>query len=172
MNQHYREASNRQADRAATDIFRFPSWEKWRQEKEQQPAIAREQPQPVETTYKDEDLSGCLSGSLRATPKPATPNQPVETNYKDEDLSGCLSGSLRATPNQPVETTYKDEDLSGCLSGWLKPKSTEPKTSQRDRYLPTQRNVNTGEITPIERDDLSGTLAPLDEEKSGWLYFN
>lgn len=177
MNPHYRSASNRQADTSATEIFRFPSWDKWRQEKEPQPAIAPKQPQPVVTTYKDEDLSGCLSGALTAQPQPTAPTQPVKTTYQDEDLSGCLSGFLTApakpaAPTEPVETSYKDEDLSGCLSGWLKPQKTQPKTSQRDRYAPTQRNLNTGEITPIDRDDLSGAIAPLDEDKSGWLYFN
>jgi hypothetical protein len=151
MSQHYRSATNKQVGQSSTEIFRSPSREELRQAKEQEQARAEEKDRAVVTNYKDEDLSGCLSG--------------------------CLSGSLK-TPQKPAEqpkavvTNYKDDDLSGCLSGWLKPKPTEPKSSHRDRFAPTQRNVKTGEITPIERDDLSGALAPLDEEKSGWLYFN
>jgi hypothetical protein len=150
MNQHYREATNRQVAQPSTEIFRFPTREELRQAKERKQTIAQKKSTPVVTNYKDEDLSGCLSG--------------------------CLSGSLKA-PKQPAQpkavvASYKDDDLSGCLSGCLKPKPTEVKTSQRDRYAPTQRNAQTGEITPLERDDLSGAVAPLDEEKSGWLYFN
>jgi hypothetical protein len=146
MNQPYRKATD-----PATEIFRFPSWGEQRTAKEQQQASAQAQHQPVVDNYKDEDLSGCLSG--------------------------CLSGSLKTSPKtselpKNVANNYKDDDLSGCLSGFLKPQPTQPKTSHRDRFIPTQRNVKTGEITPIERDDLSGAIAPLDEEKSGWLYFN
>jgi hypothetical protein len=146
MNQHYHAATNKQVDRDSTEILRFPTSKELRYAKEQEQARA-ETNKPVVTNYKDEDLSGCLSG--------------------------CLSGSLKS-PQKPAEQqkAYKDDDLSGCLSGFLKPQPTEQKTSQRDRFVPTQRNVKTGEITPIERDDLSGAITPLDEEKSGWLYFN
>jgi hypothetical protein len=150
MNQPHRKATDRQVAQSTTEIFRFPSWEEQRKAKEREQASAQAQQQPVVDNYKDEDLSGCLSG--------------------------CLSGALK-TPQKPsaspktVVNNYQDDDLSGCLSGFLKPQST-PKTSHRDRFIPTQRNAKTGEITPIERDDLSGAIAPLDEEKSGWLYFN
>jgi hypothetical protein len=151
MNQHYRAATNRQPERASAEIFRFPTRAELQQAKEREQAKAQENEKPVVTDYKDEDLSGCLSG--------------------------CLSGELK-TPQKPAQkpqtavSNYKDEDLSGCLSGWLKPAPTQQKIGQRDRFAPTQRNVNTGEITEIERDDLSGAIAPLDEDKSGWLYFN
>jgi hypothetical protein len=151
MNSHYREATNKQVDRTSTEIFRFSARSERQQAKEQEQAKAQEQNTPVVNNYKDEDLSGCLSG--------------------------CLSGSLKAQQKpaeQPkdVASSYKDEDLSGCLSGFLKPQPTAPKASHRDRFAPTQRNVKTGEITPIDRDDISGAISPLDEEKSGWLYFN
>jgi hypothetical protein len=151
MHQHSHEATNRQADRDSTEIFRFPTRAEMRQAKEREQAKVAEKQQPVVTNYKDEDLSGCLSGCLSGALN--TPNQPAEKP-------------------QPVVPSYKDEDLSGCLSGWLKPTATAQKTSHRDRVAPTQRNANTGEITEIERDDLSGAIAPLDEDKSGWLYFN
>jgi hypothetical protein len=150
MSQHYREANKRQVDQSSTEIFRFPTRAELRQAKEQKQAKLEAQDQSEVTNYKDEDLSGCLSG--------------------------CLSGTLKAqqkTVRQPETViTYKDEDLSGCLSGHLKPQPTERNPSQRDRFIPTQRNVKTGEITPIERDDLSAAIDSLNEENSGWLYFN
>jgi hypothetical protein len=150
MSQHYREANKQQVDQSSTEIFRFPTRAELRQAKEQKQAKVEAQNQSEVTNYKDEDLSGCLSG--------------------------CLSGTLKAqqkTARQPEAViTYKDEDLSGCLSGHLKPQPTERNLSQRDRFIPTQRNVKTGEITPIERDDLSAAIDSLNEENSGWLYFN
>jgi hypothetical protein len=150
MNHNYRSANNKQVDRTSNEIFRYPTSKELRYAQAREQARAEEESKSVVTNYKDEDLSGCLSG--------------------------CLSGSLKAQP-KPTEQpkaviNYKDEDLSGCLSGFLKPQPTAQKTSQRDRFTPTQRNLKTGEISPIERDDLSGAIAPPDEEKSGWLYFN
>jgi hypothetical protein len=151
MSQEYRKANSRQADQSSTEIFRFPSREETRKAKEQEQAKIAAQNKPVVDNYKDEDLSGCLSG--------------------------CLSGSLK-TSRQPkaVVNNYKDEDLSGCLSGALNPQSTKLKTSQRDRFVPTVRNVKTGQISEIESDDLSAAIDSLNEgeneEKSGWLYFN
>ncbi len=150
MSQHDCEANKKQIDQSSTEVFRFPTREELRQAKEQKQAKVAEQNKSDVTNYKDEDLSGCLSG--------------------------CLSGSLKAQPKtvkQPEAiVTYKDEDLSGCLSGNLKSQTTKSNTSQRDRFVPTQRNVKTGEITAIERDDLSAAIDSLNEENSGWLYFN
>jgi hypothetical protein len=146
MSQHYSEASKKQVHQASTEIFRFPTREELRQAKELKQARAGEKNKAVTTNYKDDDLSGCLSGSLKGQQKPAEQPKTVVANYKDDDLSGCLSGHL-------------------------KPRPTDHKTSQRDRFVPTQRNVKTGEITPIERDDLSAAIDSLSEEKSGWLYF-
>ena len=151
MSQQYHKANHKQVDHSSTEIFRFPSREEMRKAKEQEQARIEEQNKPIVNNYKDEDLSGCLSGAL--------------------------SGSLK-TSKQPkdVVNNYKDEDLSGCLSGALNPQSTKLKTSQRDRFVPTERNVRTGEISEIEADDLSAAIDSLngaqDEEKSGWLYFN
>jgi hypothetical protein len=150
MSQHYREVNKKQVDQSSTEVFRFPTREELRQAKEQQQAKVEEQNKSAVTNYKDEDLSGCLSG--------------------------CLSGSLKAQQKiakQPeTVVTYKDEDLSGCLSGHLKSQPTDRKTSQRDRFVPTQRSIKTGEITSIEQDDLSAAIDSLNEENSGWLYFN
>jgi hypothetical protein len=155
MSQHYRDPNKQQVDQSPTEIFRFPSLAEMRQKKAQEQARSAQKSQPVVTNYKDEDLSGCLSGNL--------------------------SGSLNRSP-QPTEqkravvVNYKDDDLSGCLSGTLNPQATKTKTTPRDRFVPTQRNVKTGEITPIEKDDLSAAIDSLNEgeneEKSGWLYFN
>jgi hypothetical protein len=158
MSQHYRETNKMQVDQSSTEIFRFPSLAEMRQKKEQERARSVQQSQPVVTNYKDEDLSGCLSGNL----------------------SGSLHKSPPPTePKRAVVINYKDDDLSGCLSGTLNPQSTQQKTTQRERFMPTQRNVRTGEITPIKQDDLSAAIDSLnevnnlpEEEKSGWLYFN
>lgn len=151
MSQQDYRANNKQGNRASTEIFRFPSREEVRKAKEQEQARIEAKNKPVVNNYKDEDLSGCLSG----------------------DLSGCLK-----TSRQPkaVVNNYKDEDLSGCLSGALNSQSTKLKTSHRDRFVPTERNLNNDKITSIEADDLSAAIDSLnageDEEKSGWLYFN
>jgi hypothetical protein len=151
MSQQYDRENNKQVDRSSTEIFRFPSREEMRKAKEQEQARIDEKNQPVVNNYKDEDLSGCLSGAL--------------------------SGSLQ-TSRQPkaVVNNYKDEDLSGCLSGALNSQSTKLKTSQRDRFIPTERNLKNDKITSIEADNLSAAIDSLnggeDEEKSGWLYFN
>jgi hypothetical protein len=173
MNQHDRQTPKNRSTQPPSDIFRFPTRAEIlnarAKEREQQQA----QSQPVVSNYQDEDLSGCLSGSLK--PRDIAQPKPVVSNYQDEDLSGCLSGFLKprdiAQP-KPVVSNYQDEDLSGCLSGFLKPREIKPQTSQRDRFIPTRRDHTTGEITPIDQDDLSGAIAPLAEEKSGWLYFN
>jgi hypothetical protein len=151
MSQQYHKANNKQVDQSSTEIFRFPSREEMRKAKEQEQARIAEQNKPVGNNYKDEDLSGCLSG--------------------------CLSGSLKTSQRpKDVINNYKDEDLSGCLSGTLNPQHTKLKTSQRDRFVPTERNVKTGEISEIEVDDLNAAIDSLhgvqEEEKSGWLYFN
>ena len=151
MSQQYDRENNKQVDRSSTEIFRFPSREEMRKAKEQEQARIDEKNQPVVSNYKDEDLSGCLSGNL--------------------------SGSLQSS-RQPkaIVNNYKDEDLSGCLSGALNSQSTKPKTSHRDRFVPTERNLKNDKITSIEADDLSAAIDSLnggeDEEKSGWLYFN
>jgi hypothetical protein len=146
MNQHDREAHKNRSIQPPSDIFRFPT------------------------------RAEILNARAKEQEQQQAQNKPVESSYQDEDLSGCLSGFLKpreiAQP-KPVETSnYQDEDLSGCLSGFLKPREIKPQPSQRDRFAPTRRDNTTGEITPIDRDDLSGAIAPLDEEKSGWLYFN
>jgi hypothetical protein len=175
MNQHDREAHKNRSIQPPSDIFRFPTRAEILNARAKEQEQQQAQNKPVESSYQDEDLSGCLSGFLK--PREIAQPKPVETsNYQDEDLSGCLSGFLKpreiAQP-KPVETSnYQDEDLSGCLSGFLKPREIKPQPSQRDRFAPTRRDNTTGEITPIDRDDLSGAIAPLDEEKSGWLYFN
>jgi hypothetical protein len=175
MNQPDREASKHRAAQSPSDIFRFPTRAEILAAREQAQQQQQAQSEPVENNYKDEDLSGCLSGFLKPrVVQPQPQPKPVE-NYKDEDLSGCLSGFLKPTETTKPkleQSSYRDEDLSGCLSGFLKPRAAEPQPSQRDRFVPTKRDATTGEITPIEPADLSGTLSPLDDEKSGWLYFN
>lgn len=151
MSQQYDRGNNKQVDRSSTEIFRFPSREEMRKVKEQKQARIDEKNKPVVNNYKDEDLSGCLSGNL--------------------------SGSLQTSRQlKSVVNNYKDEDLSGCLSGALNSQSTKLKTSHRDRFVPTERNLKNDKITSIEADDLSTAIDSLnggeDEEKSGWLYFN
>ncbi len=151
MSPQYNGENNKRVDRSSPEIFRFPSREEIRKAKEQEQAKIDEKKKPVVNNYKDEDLSGCLSGAL--------------------------SGSLRTSRQpEPVVTNYKDEDLSGCLSGALNSQSTKLKTGHRDRFIPTERNLNNDKITAIEADDLSAAINSLNgeeaEEKSGWLYFN
>ncbi len=147
MDRHNHEATKHRVDQSPSDIFRYPTRAEILQARADQQAQQKHQAEEI--SYKEEDLSGCLSGFLKPTPIAPPQEQP-----------------------KPVDISYKDEDLSGCLSGFLKPQLPQPKISPRDHVAPTQRNPRTGEINPIERDDLSGTLTPLDEEKSGWLYFN
>jgi hypothetical protein len=149
MDRHDREVTKHRVNQSPSDIFRYPTRAEILKARAEQQAQAQEQNQAEEISYKDEDLSGCLSGFLKPTPIAPPPQQP-----------------------KLVDISYKDEDLSGCLSGFLKLQPTQPKTSQCARVAPNQRNTNTGEINPIDRDDLSVTLTQLDEEKSGWLYFN
>jgi hypothetical protein len=169
MNHHNSQVNNRQADNSG--IFRYPT--------RQEIIAARAQSKAQLSNENDDndngDLSGCLASQGFAGKQPAEPKRAVEENYRDEDLSGCLaSGFLKSKPAEPkraVEDNYRDEDLSGCLaSGFLK--SKQQQTIPRDRFKPTQRDSNTGEIKPTERDDISENLQPLDEDKSGWLYFN
>uniref|UniRef100_UPI00286E2D69 hypothetical protein n=1 Tax=Chamaesiphon sp. VAR_69_metabat_338 TaxID=2964704 RepID=UPI00286E2D69 len=128
MNQRDREASNHRAAQSQPDIFRFPTRAELLAAKERE---QQQQPQskPVDNNYRDEDLSGCLSGFLKPRVVQPQPHpKPVE-NYKDEDLSGCLSGFLKPTETakpKPEQSNYKDEDLSGCLSGFLKPREVKP----------------------------------------------
>jgi hypothetical protein len=147
MNRHYSEATNKQVNQSSTEIFRFPTRAELQQAKEQQQARTGKRNNAVTTNYKDDDLSGCLSGSLKGQQKPAEQPKAVVNNYKDEDLSGCLSGNLKS-------------------------RSTEQKANQRGRFVPTQRNVKTGEITSIEQDDLSAAIDSLNQDKSGWSYLN
>jgi hypothetical protein len=88
------------------------------------------------------------------------------------EMQKAQSPQLEPEKSKPIDRNYQDEDLSGCLSGFLKPKQIEPQQSQRSRFTPTKRDLTTGEISQIDRDDLSGANEPLDEEKSGWLYFD
>jgi hypothetical protein len=145
MNQHDRQTPKNRSVQPPSDIFRFPT------------------------------RAEILNARAKEQEQQQAQNKPVES-CQDEDLSGCLSGFLKpreiAQP-KPVETSnYQDEDLSGCLSGFLKPQEVKPQIRQRDRFIPTQRDNTTGQISSIDRDDLSGAITPLDEEKSGWLYFN
>ena len=154
MSQPYRKATNQPVNQASTEIFRFPTRAELQQAKEQQQAkaAAAEQQKNVTNNYKKDDLSGCLSGCLKSSQKPVDQPKTVVTNYKDEDLSGCLSGHLQS-------------------------RSTGQNANQRDRFVPTQRNIKTGEInSSAEADDLSAAIDSLNEgedgEKSGWVYFN
>ena len=151
MNHPDHQTTNQPVDQASTEIFRFPTRAELQQAKEQQQAKIEEQKKVVTANYKEDDLSGCLSGSLKSSQKPVEQPKSVVTNYKDEDLSGCLSGHLQSRP-------------------------TGQKVNQRDRFVPTQRNVKTGEINLAEADDLSAAIDSLnegeDEEQSGWIYFN
>ena len=152
-----RKATNQSANQASTEIFRFPTRVELQQAKEQKAKAASEaeaQKKVATTNYKKDDLSGCLSGSLKSSQKPVDQIKPVVINYKHEDLSGCLSGHLQS-------------------------RSTGQQANQRDRFVPTQRNIKTGEINSIEADDLSAAIDSLnggengdDGEKSGWIYFN
>lgn len=151
MSKQYDRRNNKQLDQPSAEIFRFPSREEMRKAKEQEQVKINEKSKPAVSNYKDEDLSGCLSGAL--------------------------SGSLQ-TPRKPkpVVHSYKDEDLSGCLSGTLNSQSAKLKTNHRDRFVPTERNLKDDKVTSIDADDLSAAINSLngeeDEEKSGWLYFH
>jgi hypothetical protein len=174
MNQHDRQTPKNRSVQPPSDIFRFPTRAEILNARAKEQEQQQAQNKPVESCQ-DEDLSGCLSGFLK--PREIAQPKPVETsNYQDEDLSGCLSGFLKpreiAQPKAVETSNYQDEDLSGCLSGFLKPQEVKPQIRQRDRFIPTQRDNTTGQISSIDRDDLSGAITPLDEEKSGWLYFN
>ena len=154
MNHPDRKTTNQSANQASTEIFRFPTRAELQQAKEPQQAkatAAEAQKKVVTTNYKKDDLSGCLSGSLKSSQKPVDQIKTVVTNYKDEDLSGCLSGHLQS-------------------------RSTCQKANQRDRFVPTQRNIKTGEIHSTEADDLSAAIDSLNDgengEQSGWIYFN
>ena len=156
MNNPDHKTTNHSANQASTEIFRFLTRAELQQAKEQKAnaATAEQQKKAIATNYKEDDLSGCLSGSLKSSQKPVDQIKTVVTNYKDEDLSGCLSGHLQS-------------------------RSTGQKANQRDRFVPTQRNIKTGEINSAEADDLSAAIDSLnggesgeDGEKSGWIYFN
>ena len=70
MSQPDRRTTNQPVNQASTEIFRFPTRAELQQAKEQQQATATAQQKVVTTNYKEDDLSGCLSGSLKSTQKP------------------------------------------------------------------------------------------------------
>jgi hypothetical protein len=133
MDRHDREATKHRVNQSPSDIFRYPTRAEILQARAEQQAQEQEKNKAVEINYKDEDLSGCLSGFLKPT-LIAPPEQP-----------------------KPVEISYKDEDLSGCLSGFLKPQPAQPKISQRDRLNPTQRNTSIEDVD-LPEEDQSGWL--------------